>query len=196
MILHWKLNPGLFINELILGQRLPKLSLVDKTPSKPLIERSYVPCPHCNTLHDARTWSTQNKTAFKNWFGLYCSSCGKIIPCLRNFMSIIILIITYPIWFSFRKQWKEKWLEKQPIRFKDIDLKNLPNPYDGWGWIRIGLSWGLAMFVIMSLLYPYFIENDFRWLKVFIGIPVWTLGGLAFGYMMKILMGKPRNTAV
>ena len=31
MMLHWILNPGLAINELILGQRVPKVSLEDKT---------------------------------------------------------------------------------------------------------------------------------------------------------------------
>jgi len=196
MIIHWRLNPGLFINELILGQRLPKLSLVDKTSSKPLLERTYVPCPHCNTLHDSRTWSTQNGTAFKNWFGLFCPHCEKIIPCLRNFMSKIILILTYPFWFSFKKQWKEKWLNKQPERFKSLDLNNQPNPYDGWGWIRIGIGWGFAMFVFMSLLYPYIKDGEFRWLNVFIGIPLWTLAGLAFGYTMKILMGKPGGKSV
>lgn len=191
MILHWKINPGMFINELILGQRLPKLSLVDKTSSKPLVERSYVPCPHCNTLHNSKTWSTQNNTAFKNWFGLYCPNCGEIIPCIFNYISLLILALTYPIWFSFKNKWKNKWSSKQPQRYKNLDLTSKPNPYDGWGWIRIGLGWGFAMFVFMSLLYPYFIDGDFRWLRVFIGIPVWTLGGLAFGYIMKIIMGKP-----
>ena len=30
MMLHWILNPGLAINELILGQRVPKVSLEDE----------------------------------------------------------------------------------------------------------------------------------------------------------------------
>lgn len=190
MYIHWQINPGLFINELILGQRVPKLSLVDKTSSKPLIERSYVPCPHCKTLHDSRTWSTQNGTAFKNWFGLYCHSCGKIIPCLWNIFSLLILGLTYPFWFSFKRKWKQQWLAKQPQRYKDLDLKNKPNPYEGWGWIRIGLGWGLVMFIFMSLLWPYFLDEIFSWRRVVIGIPIWTLAGLAFGYSMKIFMGK------
>lgn len=35
MMLHWILNPGLAINELILGQRVPKVSLEDKSVDKP-----------------------------------------------------------------------------------------------------------------------------------------------------------------
>lgn len=47
MILHYILNPGLAINELILGQRVPKITPEDKSSEKPRVERSYVPCPHC-----------------------------------------------------------------------------------------------------------------------------------------------------
>jgi hypothetical protein len=56
MVLHWVMNPGLAFNELILGQRLPKVMLVDKTSDAPLMERQYVPCPECNVLTDARVW--------------------------------------------------------------------------------------------------------------------------------------------
>ena len=84
------LNPGLAINELILGQRVPKIMLIDQISDKPFMERTYVPCPHCDTYHDGRTWSQQNNTAFKNWFGLYCPNCGDIIPCIRNWTSALI----------------------------------------------------------------------------------------------------------
>ena len=66
MVLHWILNPGLAINELILGQRVPKVSLEDRASDKPMIERSFVPCPHSEKIHDGRTWSTQTGTAFKS----------------------------------------------------------------------------------------------------------------------------------
>ena len=103
MMLHWILNPGLAVNELILGQRVPKISLEDKTIDKPKIERTLVPCPHCETLHDGRTWSTQNGTAFKNWFGLYCGNCGNTIPCLTNGFSFLILGLTFPIGVGLKK---------------------------------------------------------------------------------------------
>ena len=50
------IEPGLAINELILGQRHQKVMLVDKTSDAPLMERQYVPCPECNALTDARVW--------------------------------------------------------------------------------------------------------------------------------------------
>jgi len=42
MMLHWIFNPGLVINELILGQRVPSLSAKDKTIDKPRSENTLV----------------------------------------------------------------------------------------------------------------------------------------------------------
>jgi hypothetical protein len=190
MMLHWLLNPGLVINELILGQRIPKISLEDKISDKPRMERSFIPCPHCKTLHDGRTWSTQNRTAFKNWFGLYCTNCEKIIPCLMNAFSFILLAITFPIWGWFKKSLKANWLKKQPERYKNLDISKTPNPFEKNNWIKTGLSWGAFMFVIMSVLFPYFGNHEITLLSIVLGLVVWTLGGLLFGYTMKKFMIK------
>ena len=123
-VLYWILNQGLAVNELILGQRIPKISLEDKTSGKPRLERVLVPCPHFTKLHDGRTWSNQNGTAFKNWFGLYCSNCVNITPCLRDGFSFIILAITFPVWGWFRKSLRANWLEKQPERYRNTEIKN------------------------------------------------------------------------
>ena len=194
MMLHWVINPGLLINELILGQRVPKLSLEDKESNKSRIERSYIPCPHCERNHDSRTWSTQNGTAFKNWFGLYCPNCGEIIPCLRNIFSTLILVILFPIWYFFKNQLKESWIKKQPIRFETLDLNSIPNPYEGKGWIKEGLGWGLFMFIFMTFLYPFFSGETIELKNVLTAIPIWTIGGLLFGYTMKLFMGTKNKT--
>jgi len=194
MVLHWILNPGLIINELILGQRVPKITLEDKTIDKPKFERSIIPCPHCETLHDARTWSTQNGTAFKNWFGLYCNSCGKIIPCIINVFSLIILIITFPIWVWFKDKVKNKWLEKQPQRFKNIEIEKIPNPFGNKSWIKIGLSWGLFMFIIMSVLFPLYFGSEINFKTILLSIIIWTISGLLFGYTMKLFLNTTLKT--
>ena len=31
--------------------------LTDKESDKPFMERTYVPCPHCETLNDQRLWA-------------------------------------------------------------------------------------------------------------------------------------------
>lgn len=190
MMLHWILNPGLAINELILGQRVPKVSLEDITSDAPRSERTVVPCPHCKTLHDGRTWSAQNGTAFKNWFGLYCKNCGKTIPCLTNGLSFLILAITFPIWGWFKKGLKAKWLENQPQRYENNVIEEIQNPFDKKSWIKTGLSWGLFMFLIMTVAYPYLDGREITLKSLCLGLVIWAIGGLGFGYTMKVFMNK------
>lgn len=191
-MLHWVLNPGLVINELILGQRVPKTMLIEKDSNKTLREKTKIPCPYCKMLHSGLKWSTKNN-AFKNWFGLYCDNCEKTIPCLTNLTSYLILGLTFPIWIWFIVNWKKNWLEFQPDRYKNLDLESLPDPYEGIGWVKQGLSWGLVMFVFMTLWIPL-IDGDSITLKiVLINLVAWTIGGLLFGYSMKILGVKKQS---
>ena len=67
MIVCWVLNPVMALNEVFLGQRMPRLTLIDQTTDKPFMERSVVPCPTCGAMHDGRLWSRSN--AFGHWFG-------------------------------------------------------------------------------------------------------------------------------
>ncbi|MGY0393032.1 hypothetical protein ACW5R3_10790 [Bizionia sp. KMM 8389] len=195
MYLHWIINPGILFNELFLGQRIPKTVLIDTSTNKPKHESTYIPCPHCAIIHDGRTWSTNNKTAFKNWFGLYCPNCSNIIPCLRNIFSFLILVITAPIWFWFRSSLKKNWLIKQPHRFTNLDLTNPSNPYSGNGWIKQGLSWGFFMYLIMTFFSPLIFKEPITFSRVLISIPIWFIGGLGFGYLMKLFIGNSnKNT--
>ena len=190
MIIHWMINPGLAINELILGQRIPKTSLEDRESNKPRIERTFVPCPYCEKMHDGRTWSTRKNLGFKNWFGLYCNNCGNIIPCLMNIFSLIILAITFPIWSWFKNSLKDKWLKRQPERFANIDLNELKNPYEGRVWLQQGLRFGFFMYVFMIILFPLISKKEIPSKDLLIGIPIWLIGGLVFGYTMKLFMNK------
>jgi len=191
MVLHWIINPGLVINELLFGQRVPKIMLEEKGVKKPLGERTYVPCPHCNTLHQGMKWSGQNKTAMKNWFGLYCDHCGKIIPCLINLTSLIILIVTAPIWYWFKEPLKRKWLAKQPQRYENIELSNDGNSFAGYGWIKEGLSFGFLMFIAMELIVnPVLQEEPITWKTILFGFVAWTIGGLTYGAIMKLFYKK------
>jgi hypothetical protein len=189
VMLHWIINPGLVINELILGQRVPKTMLIERDSSKTLQEKINVPCPHCGTIHSGLKWSTKNN-GFKNWFGLYCDNCGKTIPCLTNLTSYLILALTFPIWMWFKDSLKQNWLQKQPSRYNNLDLQNVPNPFEGYGWIRQGLYWGLFMFVFFNVLFPLINGESLILRKVLFGIPICTIGGLAFGYTMKLINRK------
>lgn len=195
-ILFWILNPGTAFNEIILGQRIPKVGLEDISSDKPRIERLYVPCPHCETIHDGRTWSTESGTAFRNWFGLYCPSCTRIIPCLWSAFSLFILTITFPLWGFFRNSLKEKWLEKQPQRYENISPEDNTNPYSDKNWVKSGLSFAVLMFILMTFILPLLINEEITWLTVGLGLIIWPIGGLAFGYWMKIYFGKKGGEVV
>ncbi|MBX2876000.1 MAG: hypothetical protein KTR30_28020 [Saprospiraceae bacterium] len=196
VMLHWIINPGLAINELILGQRIPKVSLEDKTVDKPRVERSYVPCPHCKTLHDSRTWSTQNGTGFKNWFGLYCPDCGEVIPCLMNAFTFIILAVTFPLWGWFRGILRKVWLDKQAQRFEQLGFESVYNPFAGSGWVKQGLIWAAFMYVLMTLIFPLLTNDPITQKDVLVGVPIWLVGGLIFGYFLKRFMDKKGDSAV
>ena len=193
MVLHWIINPGLAINELIFGQRVPKIVLVEKDKKKTLGERTYIPCPHCNTLHPGTKWSGQNKTAMQNWFGLYCDHCGRIIPCLINLTSLIILTLTAPVWYWFKEPLKRKWMAKQPARYQDLVQNNNGNAFAGYGWIKEGLSFGFFMFVLMVFIVnPLLQQEPITWKTIVSGMVGWPIGGLVYGYLMKRMIGKTK----
>lgn len=190
MILHWIINPGLAFNELILGQRVPKISLEDLSSPKTRAERLIIPCPHCQTKHDGRTWSTENGTAFKNWFGLYCPSCGGIIPCLMNLTSFLMLAITAPVWYWIYSPLKKYWLSKQAARFSKTENQYPKNSFEGKGWIAQGLSFGMFMLVFNDLFMPWVSGKEIKAVTFLVGVPIWLFGGLLFGYVLNGFFSK------
>lgn len=193
MMFHWIINPGLLVNELILGQRVPKVMLIEREKGKSWVERSKIPCPHCETVHNGNTWNLKNNTAFKNWFGLYCPFCGGVIPCLMNICTFIVLAITSPIWYWFRKPLYEQWLAKQPQRYQKLDLETQDIRKDNW-W-KMGLGWGLFMFVAMNGLEV--IEGEpLEIKKLIVSLIIWLIGGLLFGLSMRGMIRKvqPKKT--
>lgn len=186
MVLHWIINPGLAINELIFGQRVPRFTLVEKNTKKTLGERTYIPCPHCNTLHPGMKWSGQNKTAMQNWFGLYCDHCGKIIPCLINLTSLVLLLVTAPVWYWFKDALKRRWLARQPARYENLVLNDDANAFAGYGWIKEGLSFGFFMFFIMKMIVdPFIMQEPVTERSILSGLLAWPVAGLLYGYLMK-----------
>ena len=190
-LFHWILNPGLAVNELIFGQRVPKTMLIEKDNSKSLQERTVVPCPHCGEMHAGYKWS-QTNNAFKNWFGLYCDRCGEIIPCVRNSTSLFLLITPFPIWIWFVKKWKQTWLKKQPIRYTQLNRDDIADRLYGYGWIRVGLLFGTFMY-FSNIFIKLTMEGSIEISVLLIGIPIHTTGGLLFGYIMKLTNRKKNN---
>ena len=190
MILHWMINPGLAFNELILGQTIPKVILIERGKEKPFYQRSFVPCPHCGTLHNSLKWSFRNKTALGNWYGYYCDQCKEIIPVQRNLTSLIILGITFPIWGWFRKSLKQNWLNRQADRYKNINLDIAEKQKQTKKWLKSGLFYGVFMYISMIIIFPLMKGEEITLRRLLIGIPFWHIGGLGWGYLMKRWMNK------
>ncbi|MFT2112459.1 hypothetical protein [Marinomonas sp. 2405UD68-3] len=189
MLLHWVLNPGLAFNELVLGQRIPKVTLIDKQSDAPLMERQYIPCPHCKTIHNGLLWSKKN--ALGNWFGYLCPNCHEIIPCLWNVTSLVLLTLTFPIWGWFKKPLKNRWLTKKiKLQQETNNSEELPKA-ENTSWLKMGLTYGIIMFCVMSL--PKIISEDVSYTYIVTQFSIWLAAGLAFGGIMKLFLGRSKN---
>jgi len=181
-IIHWILNPWIAINEIILGQRIPKRMLICESCKLPYIERQYIPCPHCNTLNDARIWSCRFKYMFGNWLGLVCPACGEHIPCLWNITSLIIIGITSPLWyFPYHFYFRDRKTVKPILDTENLKtmVKIIENPL-----YKTGLPWSVFMWTINSFipcLWGYLKTGYFDYHKMFFDGVIWFLGGLFFG---------------
>ena len=183
MMFHWIINPGIVAIELM-GMRIPKIMLIERANDKKWIERGKVPCPHCNTIHDGKTWSPQNKTAYKNWFGLYCPACGGVIPCLINITTFLILLVTAPVWYWFKDSWKKSWLQKQPARYENLDFSMSAIPKTKW--VLNGFIWGVFMFIVTDLVDVTDEPANFK--KLAFSFVWWSIWGIfGFGWVMHLV---------
>lgn len=192
VILHWIINPGLMINELFFGLNIPKVTLIERAGEKTFYQRSFIPCPHCGEMHSGLKYSGRNKTVLWNWFGFYCDNCGGIIPVKRNLTSLIVLAVTFPVWGWFRKSLKQRWLEKQPERYKNLNMEVVEIPKKKWtnSWLKSGLFFALFMFVSMQVIFPFIEGKEITQRSILIGMPVWLICGLCYGLTMNWWMSK------
>ena len=97
LIIHWVLNPGLAVNELFFGQRIPRTVFLCRDCGSWLKPNSqFIECPKCKRFHSAVIW---RQCGFGNWLGLVCPDCGASIPSVLNLTSILILAILSPVLF-------------------------------------------------------------------------------------------------
>ncbi len=50
-------------------------------------------------------------------------------------------------------------------------------------WVKFGLIWGAFMFVMMNIVFPLIDGKGIVLNSLLLGIPVWLVGGLIFGYV-------------
>ena len=192
LILFWVLCPALIFNELIFGQRLPKVMLIDKESDKPLMERTYVPCPHCETLNDQRLWAKWN--AFGHWFGFVCPSCHQVIPCLWNIFSLAILAVTFPLWYFPARFFRRRWLEIEKKRLAKV-LERPLIQVKFIHWLLIGVfGWGVLSW---GLFEGWQVLDGREWdlMKMIGNLPIWLVLGFVWGLLMHFFMNRKRKKA-
>ena len=191
LIWFWVLFPGTILSELILGQRIPKVMLTDKES-----ERTYIPCPHCETLNDGRLWAKWN--GFGHWFGYVCPRCHHVIPCLWNIFSLAVLAITFPVWYFPVRCFRRRWLEMEKKRMAQvlerplIEMKRIH-------WLSRGVfHWGGLMWVMMVVIPQVWeVFNGGAWdlRMMFIGLFIWIVCGFAWGLWMHLSMNRKGKKA-
>ena len=178
LVLFCVLNPAIAFSELILGQRLPKVTLIDEKSDRPFFERCYIPCPHCETLNDSRLWAEWN--GFGHWFGIVCPSCHQVIPCLWNIFSLAILAITFPLWYFPARFFRRRWLEIEKKRLASV----LEGPLTQAGYINWflrgvfflgGLVW--VIFEIIPQVWKVLNGGEWDLIMMFIAFPIWLFPG-------------------
>ncbi|MYB93443.1 hypothetical protein F4054_23135 [Candidatus Poribacteria bacterium] len=188
LILFWVLFPAAILNELILGQRIPKVMLTDKESDKPWMERTYVPCPHCETLNDQRLWAKWN--ALGHWFGFVCPRCHQVIPCLWNVWSLAVLAMTVPVWYFPARFLRRRWLAYEKKRLAKV-LERPLIQVKAIHWLLLGifcvggLSW--VLFEVWAVLY-YGGEWDLK--TMLESLPIWMVTGFGWGLSMHFFMNR------
>ena len=183
VILHWILNPGVMFGELIFGVRVAKVTLIDKKSDKPQLERSYIPCPHCEVLNDSRLWAKWN--GFGHWFGIVCPNCHQIIPCLWNIFSLVVLAITFPLWYFPARFFRPRWLEKEKKRLAKILERPLIQA-KSVNWLFIGtFYWGISTWVIFEIVWNVSKGREWDLMRMVGNLPIWLVAGFAWGLWMR-----------
>jgi predicted RNA-binding Zn-ribbon protein involved in translation (DUF1610 family) len=192
LMLHWVLNPGLALNEVILGQRMPALTLIDKISDKPLSERQHVPCPHCGHRNDGRMYV--GRLAFGHWYGLVCADCGRKLPIVMNVFTIAVMALTFPVWMPLNAWLGPRMLARQHAALQRAG-RDAPKPAPPASGLRMGLGFGVAMglfFVVSQLVSGAELRAALAG-----GVTAGVLCGLLFGAAMKITMtwaGRGRSS--
>ena len=120
LIVHWVLNPGLVVNELILGQRIPKITYFCKVCGSDTTYVRYYHCPDCGRFHEEAIWTGSN--GFGHWLGVICPDCGGEIPCVLNVASWVILARLSPINWIMRMSFGRRyviWEQARAHRARD-----------------------------------------------------------------------------
>lgn len=57
-------------------------------------------------------------------------------------------------------------------------------------WVRFGLIWGVAMFLILNIIFPLIDGEEIIVKKLLVFFPVWLIFGVLFGYVSQSRKNK------
>lgn len=188
----WLACPVFAFNELLLGQRMPRRTMLCRACECPIANRSYVPCPHCGAVHPGGLWSMSN--AMWNWFGYGCPSCARAIPCLWNVGSLVVLAITWPLWVWPVRRVRERAVARQVARAREALRRGVHLEVWGfWRWVGFGITrFGGALFVLNALMLLFLSPAR----RTYLGPGFWlgmlashAMGGALWGALVGWVMG-------
>ena len=182
----WLLNPILSINELVLGQRIPKETLVELDVERTSPPKEYVECKACGQLTDLDLWPRAG-VKFRNWFGLACPTCGSKLPTCLNLWSRLLLLAFFPIVKTLNVRFQNRVLSKQVLALRSAQLGQNP-ARNSWKGIKLGVLFGGAMAVLLSLASLAELGNIIP--AMIIGLVGGSLSGLLFSGLMYLFRHK------
>jgi hypothetical protein len=111
------------------------------------------------------------KQAFGNWRGIACPACKEEIPCI------------YYVYFRGKPL--------RPMFQTENGKSPALKPVTKRKCILLGSIWGGFMWLFLSLLPALNGKGDARsWTAAILGIPLWTCGGILWGFGMWFFMGR------
>jgi hypothetical protein len=104
----------------------------------------------------------------------------------------VILALTFPIWsLPYFLYFRNKPVK--PMYQTEDGNPPKPKPVTTKTWVRMGILYGGLMWLCVCVLPGVFFHSkDSRhsWVLIIIGLPIWTIGGLAFGFFMWFFIGR------
>jgi hypothetical protein len=192
LMLHAQINPGMAINELVLGQAMPSRIVIHPNDGRPLADRQSIDCPHCMARHNSLIW---RKTGFGNWYGIYCPQCEENIPRLFNALSALVMLLTWPIWRPFKNRIEPVLKRRQLAKLRNpSSAATITNSRKHAG-LKMGLMWGAMMFGMFSSW--LWLNGEMTLNGLFGQLLGWGVAGAVFGFSMWffLLRSKPRKSA-
>lgn len=184
---HWFLNPGLAINEVVLGQRLPKRIYFCIRCDAPLYRRQFVRCSRCHRFQNGMLWGRGN--AFGHWFGLFCPDCGGRIKTHLNLITLVVIALTWiiwwPVWLLVRPRWVS-WERQRARKVRNCDVE-IEKRVRYW---PMGLGFGLWMWILFVLGTIIRARPRTEIIANIVLLPMWLAAGALFAFVMKRILSK------